>query len=80
MADRRALVGTLAAPVLALLAACLVLEVWNADLRRPFDYSGDATFTAAVVKNVVDEGALWENAELGAPRGQELYDFPVFAG
>ncbi|MFL5929996.1 MAG: hypothetical protein ACJ75P_01950 [Gaiellaceae bacterium] len=80
MAERRALVGTLAAPVLALLAACLVLEVWNADLRRPFDYSGDATFTAAVVKNVVDEGALWENEELGAPRGQELYDFPVFAG
>jgi hypothetical protein len=66
--------------VLVLLAACLVLEVWNADLHRPFDYSGDAAFTGAVVKNVVDEGALWENEELGAPRGQELYDFPVFAG
>jgi phosphoglycerol transferase len=70
----------LAAAALALLIACLVLEVWNADLRVPFDYSGDASFTAAVVKNVVDDGALWENDELGAPRGQELYDFPVFAG
>ena len=69
-----------AAAALALLIACLVLEVWNADLRVPFDYSGDAAFTAAVVKNAVEEGALWENDELGAPRGQELYDFPVFAG
>ena len=69
-----------ASALLALLGACLVLEVWNADLRVPFDYSGDATFTTAVVKNVVDNGALWENDDLGAPRGQELYDFPVFAG
>jgi phosphoglycerol transferase len=65
---------------MALLVACLVLEVWNADLREPFDYSGDAAFTAAVVKHAVEDGALWENDELGAPRGQELYDFPVFAG
>src|SRR5829696_7612834 len=69
-----------AASALALLVACLVLEIWSADLRKPFDYSGDAAFTAAVVKNVVEDGALWENDELGAPRGQELYDFPVFAG
>jgi phosphoglycerol transferase len=80
MARRRGLVATLAAPVLALVAACLVLEVWNADLREPFDYVGDAAFTAAVVKNAVENGALWENDELGAPRGQELYDFPVWAG
>jgi len=70
----------IAAALLALLAACLVLEIWNADLRKPFDYSGDAAFTTAVVKNVVEDGALWQNDELGAPRGQELYDFPVFAG
>jgi hypothetical protein len=80
MAERRALVETLAAPVLALLAACIVLEVWNADLRVPWDYEGDAAFTAAVVKNAVEEGALWENDELGATGGQELYDFPVWAG
>jgi phosphoglycerol transferase len=69
-----------ASALLALAAACLVLEVWNADLRKPFDYSGDAVFTTAVVKHVAEDGALWENDELGAPRGQELYDFPVFAG
>jgi hypothetical protein len=80
MSSRRALVEAIAAPALALLIACLVLEVWNADLEVPFDYSGDAAFTAAVVKNAVDDGALWTNDELGAPRGQELYDFPVFAG
>jgi phosphoglycerol transferase len=80
MSSRRALVEAIAAPALALLIACLVLEVWNADLHVPFDYSGDAAFTAAVVKNAVDDGALWTNDELGAPRGQELYDFPVFAG
>ena len=72
--------GAVAAPVIALIIACLVLEVWNADLTEPFDYSGDAVFTAAVVKHAAEDGALWENDELGAPRGQELYDFPVFAG
>jgi hypothetical protein len=70
----------LVSALLALLGTCLVLEVWNADLGVPFDYSGDAAFTAAVVKNVVEDGQLWENDELGAPRGQELYDFPVWAG
>jgi phosphoglycerol transferase len=74
------MIWPLSAAALALVAACLVLEVWNADLRVPFDYSGDAAFTAAVVKHAVEDGALWENDELGAPRGQELYDFPVFAG
>ena len=80
MAARRTVFEALAAAALALVAACLVLEVWNADLRVPFDYVGDAAFTAAVVKNAVENGALWENDELGAPRGQELYDFPVWAG
>lgn len=80
MSSRRALVEAIAAAALALFIACLVLEVWNADLRVPFDYSGDAAFTTAVVKNAVDDGALWTNDELGAPRGEELYDFPVFAG
>ena len=72
--------AVLFAPATALFVACLVLEVWNADLHEPFDYSGDAAFTTAVVKNVVQDGALWTNDALGAPRGQELYDFPVFAG
>ena len=81
MAVRRALVESLAAAAASRsLAACLVLEVWNADLRVPFDYSGDAAVHRRRRQERRRGRALWENDELGAPRGQELYDFPVFAG
>jgi phosphoglycerol transferase len=76
----RELAYALLAAALAAAASVSVLRIWRADLTVPLDYSGDANFTAAVVKHVVEDGALWENDELGAPRGQELYDFPVWAG
>ena len=53
------------------LAACveavLVLRLWRADLRVPFNYRGDSVFFAMMVKAVIDHGWYLTNAQLGAP-------------
>jgi hypothetical protein len=77
--DGEALVA-MAAMVLALALAAFVLELWNADLRSPFAYTGDATLNLLFVKNVLENPWHFENSSLGAPNGQELYDYPVIDG
>jgi len=57
-----------------------ILELWNADLRVPLDYKGDALLNQSVVKSILDYGWYGTNPRLGAPFGQELYDFPVANG
>jgi phosphoglycerol transferase len=64
------------AALVSLLAAVLLLELWKADLRVPFDYGGDALSFALVVKSIVDHGWYLTNPSLGAPFGLELHDFP----
>ena len=66
--------------VLALVGAALVLEVWHADLRVPFAYTGDGTLNLTLIKGVLENAWYFENPDLGAPEGQELYDYPVIAG
>jgi hypothetical protein len=69
-----------AAMVLALAGAAVVLEIWHADLHVPFAYTGDATLNLTFIKGALDHVWYFENPDLGAPNGQELYDYPVFAG
>ncbi len=57
-----------------------VLKLWNADLRVPMDYKGDALLNQSIVKSILDYGWYGTNPRLGAPFGQELYDFPVSNG
>jgi hypothetical protein len=66
--------------VLALVGAALVLELWNADLRVPFAYTGDGTLNLTLIKDVLENAWYFENPDLGAPDGQELYDYPVISG
>jgi phosphoglycerol transferase len=72
--------AALAAMALALAAAMMVLELWDADLRVPFTYTGDGTLNLVFVKDVLENGWYFENARLGAPKGLELYDYPVING
>ena len=65
--------------VLALAGAALVLELWRADLRVPFAYTGDATLNLTLIKGVLENAWYFENPDLGAPNGQELYDYPVIS-
>jgi hypothetical protein len=66
--------------VLATLAAALILEVWNAPFTVPWIYSGDGVFYGMVVKGILDHGWHYTNPNLGAPGGQQLYDFPIVSG
>lgn len=67
-------IGTMA---LTTLAAVAVLQVWRADLGAPFVYRDDSVLNLMVVKSVLESGWYLENPRLGAPLGQELYDYPV---
>jgi phosphoglycerol transferase len=63
--------------VLSLYAAIMLFKYWRADMRVPFQYSGDAIFHAYLVKSVVDHGWYLTNPDVGAPGGLHLHDFPV---
>jgi phosphoglycerol transferase len=52
-----------------------LLRLWRADLRVPFVYEGDGLLIQALVKEVL-HGWYFTNGALGAPFGQELYDYP----
>jgi phosphoglycerol transferase len=70
----------LAAGVLAFLGATFALELWNVDLDAPFAYLVDGVFYLMVIKAVLDHGWIGENDNLGAPFGQQLWDFPSVNG
>jgi phosphoglycerol transferase len=69
-----------AAAVLSLLGAILFLRSWRGDLGVPLEYFGDVNLQHMLVRSVVENGWFYENARLGAPSGQELYDYPVLSG
>jgi hypothetical protein len=63
------------------LIICLGLLIWsqklyNADLRIPFNYEGDALLFYAWTKTIMETGWVLHNSFIGAPYGLELYDFP----
>ena len=58
-------------------AAVLVLRLWRADFSIPFTYSGDGLFNLMVIKGLLEHGGYQENPNLGAPFGQDLYDFAL---
>ena len=66
--------------MLASLGATIFLRLWDADFRVPFSYSGDGTLNLTLIKTVMERGWFYENPRLGAPSGQELYDYPVLSG
>ncbi len=70
----------LCAAVLALVCAALVLEIWDAPLHTPWSYSGDGVHYGMFVKGILDHGWHYTNPSLGAPEGQQLYDWPIASG
>ena len=80
MSARREAAFAAAAAVLASLGATIFLRLWDADIRVPFSYSGDGTLNLTLIKTVMERGWFYENPRLGAPSGQELYDYPVLSG
>ena len=69
--------GTMALTSLLLLP---LMRLWRADLQIPFAYQYDSLFYLMTTKGVLRHGWWFENPDLGAPFGQELYDFPNLVG
>jgi hypothetical protein len=75
------LLPALAAAVLATAIGVWALQLWKANLQVPFGFgAGDEMFNLMSIKDVVTHGWDLTNPSLGAPFGQELYDFPAFSG
>ncbi len=69
--------GTMALTSLSLIP---LMRLWRADLRVPFTYTTDTLLYLMTIKSVLKHGWFLENPDLGAPSGQELYDYPVLVG
>lgn len=62
------------------LGAVVALRLWRADWRAPFRYSDDVNLHLMFIKGLLENGWPFTNSRLGAPLGQQLYDFPTFSG
>ena len=54
----------------------VVLRIWDAPLRLPIDTRSDATLISMMVKTMQERGWYLSQPRLGAPFGQQFYDFP----
>jgi hypothetical protein len=57
-------------------ALWIVLQLWRANLTRPWSYGGDAVFGGATIKGMIEGGWLWTDGRLGAPGVMNLMDYP----
>src|SRR6201992_3405745 len=66
------------AGLLALAIALWALKIWDAQLSVPFRYSevDDTKFYLLLIKGILAHGWFLTNHNLGAPFGQQLYDYP----
>lgn len=63
--------------LLSIIFVTLIMHLWAAEWRIPFQYSGgDALESEAVFKSVIDTGTYLQNPMLGAPGQFEYYDYP----
>ncbi|CAN5501398.1 hypothetical protein BH10PLA2_BH10PLA2_02800 [soil metagenome] len=63
--------------VICLVLLCVVMKLWQANLRVPFAYHGDTVLMHMIVKGTVENGWYLHNGALGAPGTMELHDFPM---
>jgi hypothetical protein len=68
-----------AAAALAVLAVTLSFRLWDAHFGIPFDYHGDATAVAMIIKAIQRHGWYLHNPDLNAPFGQHFHDIPLGA-
>src|SRR4051794_15397281 len=62
--------------VLCIVLLVLVLQLWRADLRVPFEYYGNDAFSQSMLtKAVLDNLWYTHNRYLGAPWDQNLSDY-----
>lgn len=73
---RRLPLETLAVAAVAWVWGAILLRVWDMPKRLPFDTRSDATLISSMVKTMEERGWYLNQPRLGAPFGQQFYDFP----
>jgi phosphoglycerol transferase len=63
--------------ILCVVAAASILDCWQAGWRTPFLATGDATYYHYLIRTIIEHGWYTQNADIGAPFGAALYDFPL---
>lgn len=53
-----------------------LLQLWQLDLRVPFNYWGDSIFELMLAKSIADGGWIWSIQRLGAPFELDIGAFP----
>ena len=67
----------LLAVFLTIVFVTLTLKLWQADLRVPLTYYGEANYNAMLVKGVLDHGWHVDNPTMAAPGKLDLRDVPM---
>lgn len=70
-------VETVLVGLVAAVAALVVFRGEVASIRTPFDYDGDGLIHGAWIKNIIEHGWVNRNPSLGAPFGQQYFDYPL---
>ncbi|MCU1358488.1 MAG: hypothetical protein JWM89_3906 [Acidimicrobiales bacterium] len=73
---KRLVVESAVVATVALAWGAWLLRVWRMPKRLPFDTRSDATLISAMVKTIQERGWYLSQPRLGAPFGQQFYDFP----
>ena len=73
-------IWTIGAGLFSFLSASWVLRLWDAPLRVPFVPNGDSLLGFVAIKSMLENGWYLFNPSLGAPHGQQLYDFGALGG
>jgi phosphoglycerol transferase len=68
---------TAATAAVTSVAACVVLQIWRANPRVPFQYAGDANLNATIIKGIIENGWYQRIPAVGAPGGYDMHDFPL---
>lgn len=71
------LIGLFTTGMSSLLTIFIFFRLWGVDLNVPFNNSGDSTYYSAVIKGLLDNGWILNNAFTGAPFGAQFYDFTI---
>ena len=70
------LLWVLATALVSIAVLTADLKLWKMDVRVPiFPIDGDGSYYLASIKGVLEHGWFWQNPDLGAPFGQENFDF-----
>jgi phosphoglycerol transferase len=74
---RKAVAVYSVAVLLCLIILIWLLKLWQADLRAPLAYYGEANYNALLVKTTIENGWHLDNPAMGAPDVLDLRDVPM---